>query len=283
MGIYLKYITGGRYTMNYKKLISNGKSVRAFKNSKIEEKYFNEVESYIKNSKTLINDIDIDVKMFSNEDIYEKLKDIAGYNGYMIEAPNYIVISSDVKKGYIENSGYMGERIILKARDLGIDSCWVTINDSNAIKEKLEILSDKEVTAIIALGYEDTKQTKNNAVAERLSVDQIVYMDKWGNNASVVELEERYLLEAFNYARMAPSTLNRQPWRFIIDGEKIILAIKNDDFTTNYEKGIEAGIAMLYFGLIIDTTMFDLKWSIGSIDKDYNIADDYEVVGYCSI
>ena len=36
----------------------------------------------------------------------------------MIEAPNYVVILSDVKKGYIENSGYIGERLILKARDL---------------------------------------------------------------------------------------------------------------------------------------------------------------------
>ena len=269
--------------MDYKKLRLNGKSVRSFKNNKVEEKYFNEIEGYIKNSKTLIDNIDIDVKMLSDENIYDKLKNIAGYNGYMIEAPNYIVVLSDVKKGYIENSGYMGERIILKARDLGIDSCWVTINDSNAIKDKLDIISEKEVTAIIALGYEDTKQTKNNSAAERLSVDQIVYMNEWGNNASIAELEERYLLEAFSYARMAPSTLNRQPWRFIIDGEKIILLIKNDDFTTDYEKGIETGIAMLYFGLIIDTTMFDLKWNIGNIDKDYNIANDYELVGYCSI
>ena len=269
--------------MNYKKLISNGKSVRAFKNKKVEVQYFNEIESYIKKSKTLINDIEIDIKMFSDEDIYEKLKNIAGYHGYMIQAPNYVVVLSDVKKGYIENSGYMGERIILKARDLGIDSCWVTINDSKAIKEKLEITSDKEVTAIIALGYEDTKQTKNATIAERISVNQIVYMNKWGNNATLAELEERNLLEAFNYARMAPSTVNRQPWRFIIDAEKLILAIRNDDFTTDYEKGIETGIAMLYFGSIIDTTMFDLKWSVGSIDKDYNIDKDYDVVGYCSI
>ena len=50
-----------------------------------------------------------------------------------------------------------------------------------------------------------------------------------------------------------------------------------------YERGIDAGIAMLYFGLIVDTTMFDSKWSVENIDKDYKIPSDYEVVGYCNI
>ncbi len=269
--------------MNYKNLISNRKSVREFKNKSIEQKYFNEIESYINNSKKLLPEISVEMKIFDNKDSYAKLNKIAGYNGYMIEAPNYVILLSDNKKGYIENSGYVGERLMLKARDLGIDSCWITFEDSNAIKEKLSISSDKEVTAIIALGYEDEKKAKNKSVSDRLGVEEIVYMNEWGNNANVSELEERYLLEAFTYARMAPSSLNRQPWRFIIDGGNIVLAVKKDGFASDYEASIDTGIAMLYFSLIIDTTMFDLKWNVGNVDKDYKIPDDYEVVGYCSI
>ena len=40
---------------------------------------------------------------------------------------------------------------------------------------------------------------------------------------------------------------------------------------------------MLYFGLIIDTTMFDSKWNIDKLNKEYKIDDDYEIIGYCSI
>lgn len=269
--------------MDYKKLISNGKSVREFKNKAIEEKYFSEIENYIKNSKKLLPEIDVELEIFNNEDVYEKLDKISGYNGYMIKAPSYAVILSDVKDNYIENSGYVGERLILKARDLGIDSCWITFKDSDVIKEKLGILSDKEVTAIIALGYEDNKNTKNKGGSDRLGVEEIVYMNEWGQNVTVTELEERGLFDAFSYARMAPSTLNRQPWRFIIDGAKVILVVKKDDFTSSYERSIEVGIAMLYFGLIIDTTMFDLKWSMDSIKKDYNVPNDYEIVGHCNI
>ena len=128
--------------MDYKNLISNGKSVREFKNKEIKEKYFKEIEDYIKNNKKLLPEINIECEVFSKEESYEKLKNIAGYNGHMIEAPHYVIILSQVENGYIENSGYIGERLILKSRSLDIDSCWVTFDDSDKIKERLNISSD---------------------------------------------------------------------------------------------------------------------------------------------
>lgn len=269
--------------MDYKKLISTRKSVREFKDTKIDLKYFNEIESYIKSSKKLLPEIEFELKMYDFYDCYEKIDQLAGYNGYLIQAPNYVIILSDKKPGYIENSGYIGERLILKAMDLGIDSCWITFKDSKLIKEKLNISSDKEITGIIALGYEDDINTKNKSTSERLGVEEIVFMNEWGNNANVAELEERYLLDPFFYARMAPSSLNKQPWRFIIDGGKVILAVKKDDFTTDYEVKIDTGIAMLYFSLIVESTMFDLKWHVGDINNDYKVPNDYKIVGYCNI
>ena len=269
--------------MDYKKLIENRKSVRDFKSTIIDTKHFKEIENHIKNSKKLLPEIEIQIKMYNFKDCYRKINELAGYNGYLIQAPNYIIILSQVKNGYIENSGYIGEKLVLKALDLGIDSCWITFKDSKSIKEKLNISTDKEVTGIIALGYEDNKKDNNKTISDRLGVEEIVFMDEWGNNATVTELEERYLLDAFTYARMAPSNLNRQPWRFIIDGGKVILAVKRDDFSSNYESSIDTGIAMLYFSLIIDTTMFDLKWHVGNENKDYKVPNDYKIVGYCNI
>lgn len=269
--------------MDYKKLISNRNSVREFKDLNIELKDFKEIEKYMKSSKKLLPEIEVEIKIFNHNCSYENLKNIAGYNGFMIEAPHYAILLSEVKNGYLENSGYIGERLTLKSRDLGIDSCWITFKDSNLIKESLNISSDKEVTGIIALGYEDEKNKKNKITSERLGVEEIVFMNEWGNNANVAELEERYLLDAFSYARMAPSSFNRQPWRFIIDGGKVILALRKDDFTSEYEGNIDTGIAMLYFSLIIDTTMFDLKWNVGTVENNYKVPEDYKIVGYCNI
>ncbi|MGN1032359.1 MAG: nitroreductase family protein [Intestinibacter sp.] len=287
--------------MNYKKLILEGKSTRFYKKTTVSDESFKELELYLDSRKKLVNDISVEIKTFSS-DIIEKLQGIAGYHGNIVEAPNYIVLLSDVKDYYIENAGYLGESLILKARDLGLGTCWVTFKSSDEIKNALDISSDKDVVAIIAIGYEDasknTKKSQSVKVGDnysqssidieqsggyRLGVEDIVYVDTWGNNATVELLEERYLIDAFSFSRLAPSTLNQQPWRFIIDGGKVVLAIKQDDFATDYERKIDTGIALLYFSIIIDTTLFDLQWTLGEIENTYNVPEDYKIVGYCNV
>ena len=61
-------------------------------------------------------------------------------------------------------------------------------------------------------------RAKDSVISPRMPLEEIVFLDTWGNKATVDELVNRAVYEPLNYARMAPSTLNRQPWRFIIDG-----------------------------------------------------------------
>lgn len=291
--------------MDYKALISNRKSVRDFKGTPIREELLVELETFSTSCKKLVSNIGVEVKLFDNvrDKVSDKLQDIAGYKGNMIGAPNYIFILSEVADNYIENAGYIGESIVLKATELDIDSCWITFEDSYKILSKLEIDSDKEIVAIIALGYESVNSKKkvvnptktgesyslsdmeiiDNDTSTRLGVEEIVYIDEWGKNIDAETLAERALLDAFNYARMAPSTLNRQPWRFIVDGGKVILAVRNDKYTNTYESKIDAGIVMLFFELIVRTTLFDTSWTLEKTDKKYSIPTDYKYIGYCNI
>lgn len=291
--------------MDYKALISNRKSVRDFKGTPIREELLVELETFSTSCKKLVSNIGVEVKLFDNvrDKVSDKLQDIAGYKGNMIGAPNYIFILSEVADNYIENAGYIGESIVLKATELDIDSCWITFEDSYKLLSKLEIDSDKEIVAIIALGYESVNSKKkvvnptktgesyslsdmeiiDNDTSTRLGVEEIVYIDEWGKNIDAETLAERALLDAFNYARMAPSTLNRQPWRFIVDGGKVILAVRNDEYTNTYESKIDAGIVMLFFELIVRTTLFDTSWTLEKTDKKYSIPTDYKYIGYCNI
>ncbi|MBC2576534.1 nitroreductase family protein [Peptostreptococcus canis] len=286
--------------MDYKSLIVKGKSVRNFKETPVDAKLLGELENFVANCKKLVSSIDVEVRFFAGDDSYKRLYGIAGYQGVMIEAPNYMVLLSEDKPQHIENAGYIGERTILKARDLGIDSCWVSYTNQAMIKTTLGIESDKEVVALIALGYDSnikhvegagkagsnyskSKLSVGNVGSDRISIEEMVYIDKWGNAASSELLEERALLDAFSYARMAPSALNKQPWRFIVDGGKVILAINNENYSGSYVNKIDAGIVMLYFGVILDVTMFDSKWGFDKLDKDYGIPSNYTVVGYCNI
>ncbi len=204
----------------------------------------------------------------------------------MIDAPHYILILSEKKPYYIENAGYIGQNLILKATEIGIASCWITFSDSQAIKDKLNIVSDKEVVALIALGYDANASQKGNATSSidyKIGLDEMVYIDKWGNGADTSVLEERGLLEAFAFSKLAPSTLNGQPWRFLLTGGKAILAIKKDKNTNTYEQKIDTGIIMFVFQAIVSSTLFSLSWKLEQPTDAVEIPEEFEIVGYCMV
>jgi len=285
--------------MNYKDTIAKIKSVRDYKKEEVSPQKINELKEYFNSVHRLIDDIEIEVLLKNKNEVYEQLKNVAGYNEFMIEAPHYMVLLSEEKDHYIENTGYAAQDIMLNAWGLGIASCWITIKDGEEIKNKLNINSDKKLTALISLGFDDNKNkvvyekeyeynpTKTEVkiiednVADRLGIRDVVFMKKWGENADPDELVNLGLLEGFVSAIRAPSTRNRQPWRFIVDNETIVLALRQDSYANEYEERIDTAVIMLYFKSIIDSTLFDLTWNFGKPEKNYEIPDDYKIVGYC--
>lgn len=287
--------------MDYKNLIPKIKSVRDYKKTTVKPEILNELKHFYEKGKKLVNEIEIEVFIKNKDEVFEQLEGIAGYKENMLEAPHYIVILSDENDYYIENTGYIAQGLILKASELGVSSCWITFKDGDEIKKNLMIDSDKKLTALIALGYDDNKiKVFNDAnlgynpskaeikivednTSHRLDVEDVVFMNEWGNCADADDLSNRGLLDGFNYARLAPSTLNRQPWRFILDDNLVILTIRYDANINEYEDKIDTGIVMLYFESIIDSTLLDITWIMGKPDKKFNIPDDYKIVGYSNI
>ncbi len=287
--------------MNYKKLVEERKSVRDYKKTTVPESVIEEILQFSEEADKLIPGIDTELLAKDKSHVYLQLQETAGYQGIMIEAPHYLIMLSQNREHYIENAGYLGEKIALKALDLGVNTCWITFSDSDKIKKRLFLNTDKEIVAIIALGYDANKTrvvntdsvgdnysksqlkiVKNN-VSTRQKIEDLVYIKEWGHNATYEELENRGLLEALNYARLAPSTMNRQPWRFILDNEKVVLTIRDDENIREYDEKIDTGISMLYFESLAGQTLTKVKWVLDSPEKDYKIPDYYRVVGYCSV
>lgn len=270
--------------MDYQNLILATKSVREYKKDIIDTQKLKALKDYAQNCPKINDNIETEIRILSNNDVYIALDGIAGYHGNMIDAPHYILILSEQKEHSIENAGYIGESMILKATDIGISSCWITFSDSKAIKERLSILSDKEVVALIALGYDANAPKKGVSISlenSKIGLDEMVYIDKWGNGADASVLEERGLLEAFAFSKLAPSSLNQQPWRFLLTGGKAILAIKKDKNT--YEQKIDSGIIMLFFQLMVSATLFDLKWKLEPPTDSLEIPEEFEIVAYCMV
>ena len=288
--------------MDCKQIILNKCSVRDYKAKKVDAKTIKELSQYVNHCPKLVEDIAMDIRIMDNDVVYRQLDSFAGYHGILINAPHYIIILSEHKEHYIENAGFVGGSISMKAYEMGVDSCWITFNDSEKVIHRLNIVTNKEVVGILAIGYGKKKtpitlgalkvgdnysqadmRKKDSSQSKILPLQEMVYIDRWGEGADVNMLLERALYEPMDCVRKAPSTMNRQPWRFLIVGGKIILAMRKDSDISEYEKRIDAGIAMMYFEAVMEQTVCQVQWTAGSSENVYAIPEDYEIVASCEV
>lgn len=274
--------------LDYKKLIMERKSVREFKDQELDTATIEKLQGFFSDCACLSDEIKTEMKIVSSRgrDIRKKLGDAAGYNGFMIDAPHFLLILSEAEPFYIENAGYMGQDFILKAQSIGVDSCWVTIRDFERVKDGFLVDSQLEVVGLIALGYGNTVNVNQNKITDhelRKGLEEIIYKGTWGEKITFDEIENSGLLEAFQAAQFAPSALNRQPCRYIIDQGAVILLVQNDAYNTTYELKIAAGVAMMNFAAILNTTLFQCKWIPSIIGRDYKIPPDSTMIAYCNI
>jgi len=145
--------------------------------------------------------------------------------------------------------GYVGEAAVLEATALGLDTCWVAGFFSPGLTESLIGAGTGEtVFAVSPLGH----------AADALSGKE-KYVFQMGRPKKRLKLEHMALgllnkdwphwaVDGIRAVQTAPSATNRQPWRFRLDGDTVVLASNGPD-SYGVSKRIDCGIAMLHFEL----------------------------------
>ena len=138
--------------MNYSAMIQNRKSVRAFADKKVPFSVVREIKTYYENSvKRLLPELKTELFLFC-DDVKDALEGAAGYNQFLVGAPQYMVLLSQAHEMAQLNAGYIMEDMILNLTAMVLNTCWVTFTDSELIKESLGIGSELDVAAIVAFG-----------------------------------------------------------------------------------------------------------------------------------
>lgn len=139
---------------------------------------------------------------------------------------NYIVLIG--KKGKDQEIGYWGEKIVLKAQELGLNTCWVALTYGKK-KTKVQLSSGEKIYCTLALGYGKTQgvahKTKTISQVSNASSDT----PKWFNDGVEASL-------------LAPTAMNQQKFKFIYDNGSVI-AKSGVGFYTK----IDLGIAKCHF------------------------------------
>lgn len=153
---------------------------------------------------------------------------------------NYIAMIGKKGPALEETCGYYGERLVLLAQQLGLNTCWVALTYSK-IKTAFELRPGEKLCVIITLGYGKTPGVphKSKTISEVASAEG--EMPDWFQNG----------MEA---ALLAPTAMNQQKFCFTLKGNQVSAKAGQGFYT-----GIDLGIAKYHFEVGAGTTGW--KWA----------------------
>ena len=283
--------------MNYSAMIQNRKSVRAFSDKKVPYSVAQEIETYYQTSvKRLVPQLETELYIF-RDDVKSALEGAAGYNQFLVGAPQYLVLLSEKDELAEINAGFIMEDLVLNLTDMDLDTCWVTFTDSEQIKDALGIESSKDVAAIVAFGYgvKTTKRlrlniksmsnvdvaAKHRYVEPKRGIHDMVFLNTWGNTRKLDEhigFFDDILWESFYAATLAPSYLNRQAYGFVIHNGGISLVSRPDAYNTEIDGKLSLGIVLLHFTAVAEIWAGKVPWHFGASAEGLQLPQGHELI-----
>lgn len=167
--------------------------------------------------------------------------------------PAFLAMVGDHAAPHVEETlGYLGEYVILMATSLGLGTCWVSGTYRPDEAAKLIGLGPSErLYAVSPLGYQSEAglvEKLFKAAARSASRKRLPRL----LTAASLPLEEgpSWARSALEAARLAPSAVNRQPWRFTIGPDSVTVSLDAPDTGTKAAaKRMDCGMALLHLEL----------------------------------
>ena len=135
---------------------------------------------------------------------------------------NYIALVGKKSETLDEELGYQGERLVLKAQELGLNTCWVAMTHG---KSKTKIRKDEKQVCLISLGYGCTSGVahKNKKLSEVCNYKD--GMPEW-------------FLKGMETALLAPTAMNQQKFFFELLPDGQVKVSSGKGFYTKLDLGI---------------------------------------------
>ncbi|NLK74480.1 MAG: hypothetical protein GX288_04240 [Clostridiales bacterium] len=233
--------------MNMLETILSRKSVRHYKQEKIDWGIIADILKFANDLPMLIDGIAVEYKLVSNIETKQGF-----YGPLSLNAPYYICISSEEKENYLVNAGYLMQQISLYINSKGLGTCFIdTATPGKSLKSTMKY---KYVTAI-AFGKTSKPLFRNMIEAKRLpESDVVVYKEG-------VSPDIQKMLTA---ARYAPSHMNSQPWRFVAYKNRIHIFCKKNAFLKSVLKNskmIDMGIMLANLLLTAEELWIDVSFT----------------------
>ncbi len=148
---------------------------------------------------------------------------VAAY-GKFDNVHNYIAIVGNKQPGTEEKCGYFGEKLVIEAQRLGLNTCWIAGTYRKG-KSAVQLGEGEKLYCIISIGYgaNSGNPHKNKPLESHFRA-----------NGTPPD----WFMRGVEAARLAPTAINQQRFRFILEGGNVVRAKKLLGPYTSIDLGI---------------------------------------------
>lgn len=151
------------------------------------------------------------------------------FSGFMARYGKFSGVTSYIalvgKKGpdLSETCGYFGERIVLRAQQIGLNTCWAAMTYSK-VPSAFSAGEGEKLCAVIAVGYGKTQGSGHRVKSLREVTEGELPFPEW-------------FVSGVEAALLAPTAMNQQKFRFALQGNRVS-ATAGSGFYTKLDLGI---------------------------------------------
>ncbi len=219
------------------------KSIRRYEDGGVEEEILDRIRHFEEDGILLQQDLKLRWKIWKASD--HVLKGM-----FQVKAPYYVGLYSETKGDYLLNAGCLMEQLSLYLHTKGIGSCF-----QGALRPRQEDERELALALVMAFGRPAEALKRGRGDFNRLELKKLARIHGTLGKA------EQKLLEA---ARLAPSAMNLQPWRFVATEDRIHLFVKKPGAVGFQRREhwnlFDAGIALSHMLVAAEELWIDLEY-----------------------
>ena len=210
--------------MNIHDAIQDRHSVRSFTDKKID----GDVLEQLKDEVAACNEEGVlHIQLLTDEP--KAFDSMLARYGKFSNVKNYFALVGKKTPDLEEKCGYYGERLVLKAQQLGLNTCWVGMSYSRG-KAPIQVNSGEKRVIVIALGY-----GVDSGVSHRVKpLEEICRVSN--------ETMPPWFLQGMEAVQLAPTAMNQQKFLFELNGTKVKASAGSGFYTR-----VDLGIAKYHF------------------------------------
>lgn len=243
--------------MKIQEIIEKRISVRTFDESReLDTKVIDDIRQSIKNATTPFGDgFTIDFKKFDlkGPQTPSTYGTISGASWYLLMGIRDDEIASLA-------AGYGMEKVVLKATELGLGTCWMALTFKGSdFTKATKMPADEPLRIISPVGYPANKRKMLESItrmtlgsAKRKPMEDLFSEGEFGNPVK----DDNKFYEALAMMRLAPSAKNTQPWRALVNGNEVwFYYVEKTEASV-----LDLGISLCHFDLTLKEEGHDGIW-----------------------